>query len=177
MPLIKCPACGKDVSTQAASCPNCGHPLAKSGATKPPSKAYLGGLLAISLIVLVFAVFVNHTNQPGSTTTVQDDPCRSDWTKCADNGQLVNHYSDWTHVQRECKNAANDRAKYGDPDWPWFPFGSFHEGNNYVISGIAIAIEPDAQFSNGFGAKVHSRVACTYNLRAKRVTDVSISPR
>ena len=25
--LIKCPACGKDVSRQAASCPNCGHPI------------------------------------------------------------------------------------------------------------------------------------------------------
>lgn len=176
MPLIKCPACGKDISTQAVSCPNCGHPLVKSGA-KPQSKSRVGGLLAILLGVIVVVVIVNHTDQPGSTTTVQDDPCHSDWTKCADNGQLVNHYSDWTHVQVECKHAANDRAKYGNPDWPWIPFGSFHEGNNYVTSGVAIAIEPDAQFSNGFGAKVHSRVICSYDLRAKRVTDVNISPR
>ena len=27
MSLIKCPECGKDVSSNASSCPNCGHPL------------------------------------------------------------------------------------------------------------------------------------------------------
>lgn len=27
MSLIKCPACGKEISAQAVSCPNCGHPL------------------------------------------------------------------------------------------------------------------------------------------------------
>ena len=177
MPLIKCTACWKEISAQAASCPNCGHPLAKSVANEPQSKAYLGGLLAISLIVIVFVVFVNHTNQPGSTTPAQDDPCRSDWTKCADNAQLVNHYSDWSHVQVECKHAANDGAKYGNPDWPWAAFGSFYKGNNYISSGIAVAVEPDAQFSNGFGAMVHSRVTCTYDLRAKRVTDVVVSAR
>jgi hypothetical protein len=177
MPLIKCPACGKDVSTQAASCPNCGHPLAKSGANKPRTKSRLGGLLAILVIVIAVTVVVNHTNQSGNTTTAQNDSCRSDWTKCVDNEQLVNQYSDWSLVQVRCKRAANDRAKYGSPDWPWLPFGSFYKGNNYVTSGVAVAIEPDAQFSNGFGAKVHSRVTCTYDLRTKRVSNVDISPR
>jgi predicted nucleic acid-binding Zn ribbon protein len=176
MPLIKCPACGKDVSTQAAACPSCGHPLAKSDANKPQNKSRLGGLLAILLIVIAVAVVLNLANQPGSTTNVQNDSCRSDWTKCADNEQLVNQYSDWSLVQVRCKRAANDRAKYGSPDWPWLAFGSFYKGNNYVTAGIAVAIEPDAQFSNGFGAMVHSRVTCTYDLRANRVTDVQISP-
>jgi hypothetical protein len=76
-----------------------------------------------------------------------------------------------------CKRAANDQAKYGSPDWPWLAFSSFYKGKNYVTSGMAVAIEPDAQFSNGFGAKVHSRVTCSYDLRAKRVTDVQILPR
>jgi hypothetical protein len=107
----------------------------------------------------------------------QADLCRSDWTKCADNEQLVNNYRNWSDVQVECKYAANDRAKYGDPVWPWIPFGSFLKGNNYVTSGIATAVEPDAQFSNGFGAKVRSRVTCIYDLRTRRVTDVSIFPR
>ena len=26
--LIKCPACGKEVSSQAINCPNCGQPIA-----------------------------------------------------------------------------------------------------------------------------------------------------
>jgi predicted amidophosphoribosyltransferase len=45
MPLIKCPACEKDISAQASSCPNCGHPLAKSDANKPQSKSRLGWLV------------------------------------------------------------------------------------------------------------------------------------
>ena len=38
MTLMKCPACGHDVSEQATSCPNCGQPLHVSQApiiTKP----------------------------------------------------------------------------------------------------------------------------------------------
>lgn len=27
MALIKCPECGKEVSSGATSCPNCGHPI------------------------------------------------------------------------------------------------------------------------------------------------------
>jgi len=27
MALIKCPACGHEISDEAVSCPNCGHPL------------------------------------------------------------------------------------------------------------------------------------------------------
>ncbi len=26
--LIKCPACGREISSQAISCPNCGQPIA-----------------------------------------------------------------------------------------------------------------------------------------------------
>ena len=29
MPLIKCPMCGKDISPNAVSCPNCGEPMKK----------------------------------------------------------------------------------------------------------------------------------------------------
>ncbi len=30
MPLVKCPACGSDVSQEAISCPKCGHPFKKT---------------------------------------------------------------------------------------------------------------------------------------------------
>jgi hypothetical protein len=56
-------------------------------------------------------------------------------------------------------------------------FGSFYRGNNYITSGIAVAIEDDAQFQNMYGAMVHSEVRCTYDLKAKRVIDVVISER
>jgi hypothetical protein len=180
MPLIKCPACWKEISAQAASCPNCGHPLAKSDANEPQRKSRLGWLVATLVAVLLVGVALasgDHTTKPITKPNEQDESCRYDWKKCTDNGQLVNHYSDWTHVQVECKHAANDQAKYGNPEWPWGAFGSFYKGDNYITSGIAVAVEPDAQFSNGFGAMVHSRVTCRYDLGAKLVTDVLISPR
>lgn len=103
--------------------------------------------------------------------------CRSDWAQCADNEQLVRNYSRWVNVQTDCQMAAEGQARYGNPVWPWGSFGSFYEGKLYVTSGIAVAVEPDAQFQNGFGAMAHSRVTCAYDLRAQRVITVNISPR
>jgi hypothetical protein len=70
------------------------------------------------------------------------------------------------------------RAQYGDPKFPWlFPFSTFYKGDQYLKTGIAILIEKDAQYQNGFGAMVHSEVKCTYDLRAKQVLNIEISPR
>lgn len=39
MALIKCPECGKEISDKAASCPNCGFPIAQGSTTQePPQK-------------------------------------------------------------------------------------------------------------------------------------------
>lgn len=37
MALIQCPECGRDVSTQARSCPGCGYPLQ----SQPPAQSAL----------------------------------------------------------------------------------------------------------------------------------------
>jgi hypothetical protein len=107
----------------------------------------------------------------------QKDACKQSWSSCADNEQLVNEWSGWSKVQVDCKFVANDHAKYGDPEWPWLAFSTFLKGDNYVKTGKAVAIEPDAKFKNGFNAQVRVRVTCFYDLRAARVDDVSISER
>src|SRR5271168_880803 len=45
MMLTPCPACGNKVSTQAPTCPHCGHPLAGSASGPAPQSpgALLGG--------------------------------------------------------------------------------------------------------------------------------------
>ena len=103
--------------------------------------------------------------------------CRSDWAKCVDNEQLANNYSQWSGVKFFCKKAANESAKYGDPQWPWFAFSTFLKGKDYVATGIAVAIENDVRFQNGFSAMVHSRVTCSYDLRSRRVLNVDVLPR
>jgi hypothetical protein len=106
-----------------------------------------------------------------------ENACRNDWSKCADNGEVVNKYSDWTMVRVRCQREANEQARYGDPEWPWLSFGTYLKGTDYVKTGLAVAIEKDAKFQNGFGAKVHSEVICRYDLRSQKVISVSIAPR
>lgn len=49
--LQRCPACSREVSTQAASCPHCGQPFLRR--TQPPTA---GGQLAVVGAVLVVAI-------------------------------------------------------------------------------------------------------------------------
>jgi hypothetical protein len=107
----------------------------------------------------------------------QKSACRDDWRRCADNAQLVNDWSGWTKVQVDCKLAANDKARFGDPEWPWLPFGSFYKGRDYIDKGKAVAVETDAKFQNGFGAKMRVRVTCFYNLVSAQVEEVLITER
>jgi hypothetical protein len=57
MALINCPECGAQVSDQAVSCPNCGHPIKPAG--KPHPWQPMGiGWMAIAVITLVAALFI-----------------------------------------------------------------------------------------------------------------------
>lgn len=54
MAMINCPECGKEVSSEATACPNCGHPIAQISASapiEPPKKK--GGALKIIIGVVI----------------------------------------------------------------------------------------------------------------------------
>lgn len=54
--MTKCPACGKAVSSAAASCPGCGHPVGRQpGAINMKDPVHVVGVIAAALVVL-FAV-------------------------------------------------------------------------------------------------------------------------
>lgn len=80
---------------------------------------------------------------------------------------MANHYSGWTKIQAACPNTKMAVAA----------FWKVLKEANYANSGIAVLIEPDAQFLSGFGAMVHSRVVCAYNLRADHVINVTMTER
>jgi hypothetical protein len=124
------------------------------------------------------------TAQPQSTPAVpktETASCKDDWKRCADNDDLVNNYSEYYEVQSDCERAANKQAKYGTPIWPGFwsggSFNTFHKGSDYVKTGIVVAIEKDVQFSNEFGAMVHSTAYCKYDLNTNAVISVDIAPK
>jgi hypothetical protein len=106
--------------------------------------------------------------------------CKEDWGLCKDNSDLVNNFGDYFTIQDACQTEANHEARYGTPVWPSFwsggPFGTFLNGTDYATTGMVVAIEPDAQFQNGFGAMVHSKVVCKYSLASKKVVSIDIIP-
>ena len=145
----------------------------------------LGKIIGWSAIALFVIVAISSGNNntgsnsdkpPAAVGAATVSPCKTDWTKCADNSDMVNNFKGWVDVQRGCKRQATDMAKYGTPELAWFPFSSFYPGTDFS-TGIVTAIEPDARFSNGFGAMVRSRVVCKYDLRTNKVIDVSIGER
>jgi hypothetical protein len=145
-----------------------------------PRKHVFGKVvLVIGAIGAAIYVAQNIGSGPAAPQTPAEakiNACRADWHKCEDNSQMANNWNGWSHVKGECKDAANQMAKYGDPKWPWLAFSSFYGGSSYT-SGKVTVIEPDAQFQNGFGAMAHVQVVCDYDLNQKTVLNVSLNPR
>jgi len=57
--LIKCPECGTEVSSEAAACPKCGHPLqAKpSGGINTKDPVHVIGIILVVIILLLAVGF------------------------------------------------------------------------------------------------------------------------
>jgi hypothetical protein len=99
--------------------------------------------------------------------------CKNDWHLCKDNEDMVSNWKNWDHVQASCHVEAENSAKYGDgPDIPWGSFKTFLRGDNYPKTGIVTLIENNAKFVNAFNAKVRTKVTCTYDLNAEKVTNI-----
>jgi len=107
----------------------------------------------------------------------QKEACIRNWSSCSDNAQLASDWPGWARVQAECKLAVDERAKYGAPEWPWLAFSSFLKEPDYVKTGKAIAIEPDAKIKSGSDTSMRVRAICNYDLRAGRVEDVIMVER
>lgn len=54
MSMMKCPECGKDISSQAENCPNCGFP---TNPHKGATKIAIGVIAAICGIIAIFIIF------------------------------------------------------------------------------------------------------------------------
>src|SRR5262245_15955278 len=86
MPLIECPACGRQISTEAEACPQCGHPnraSAREPATTGP-KCYACSNLAttrcqscgaLSCAVHLQSIYVSHGR--GGAYELRCDSCYS----------------------------------------------------------------------------------------------------
>ena len=120
------------------------------------------GLTALMAVGMAAGIGNQHQSATASA-------CQSDWSKCTNNVEMARNYEGWTEAEVKCKIAANKLAKYGTPEWPWLAFQNLASGTDYAENGEATLIENNAKFQNEYGAMVHTRVGCDYNLRTKKV--------
>lgn len=66
MALIKCNECGKEISTKASSCPNCGFILKK----KTTSYSYLIAIFFVILVIFIFEFWGSHPINQGVFTEI-----------------------------------------------------------------------------------------------------------
>jgi len=100
--------------------------------------------------------------------------CVSDWSKCADNKDLISNYDGMIDATTDCQIAAEKLAKYGDPEWDWSRFGKYYDGKDYVNTGKIIIVDNRVKFQNGFGAMKKSTVECSYDLKSEKVLNIDI---
>jgi len=101
--------------------------------------------------------------------------CRSDYTACASQEELVDTYKEMTAARVSCKRAAQKLARYGDAELPFYSFGSYFPYENSAKSGKISLTEDDARYQNGFGAMEHVKLKCVYDLQAREVVEIIAS--
>jgi zinc ribbon protein len=177
MALSACPQCGHMVSPSAAACPACGHPIAATKKQKAQTVAGIGCGCVMVAVIAFFAWAINEGHNIEDQEKAHPT-CVSDYKKCTDNKDVVEHHQSRTGISMtiECKAAAEQAAKYGTPELPFFAFGMYRSGRSYIDSGIAVLVENDAQFKNGFGASEHVIATCFYDL-AQNQARVTLIPK
>ena len=66
--IIPCPACGKEVSDQAAACPHCGQPAEPKSKPKKKTPIFVR-FLQISLVVIAAVYFISDSDDEPSAPT------------------------------------------------------------------------------------------------------------
>jgi hypothetical protein len=177
MVLSACPQCGHMVSPSAAACPACGHPIAAAKKQKVQRGTGIGcGVLM--LVIIAGIAWAIHEGGNIQEREKAHPTCETDYTKCADNKDLVEHHLSKEHnyMGIECTAAGKRAAKYGTPDFPFFAFSIYRGGRSFIDSGAAILIEYNAQYKNGFGASEHVIATCFYDLKNDQAS-VTITPK
>jgi hypothetical protein len=128
----------------------------------------------VLLLLLGFGVLLGGKEWFSASSVPSVPSCKTDWTRCTDNADLVNNYSKMIDAKIDCQIAANKLATYGTPVWGYAIgiFGKFLRGSDFPRTGIVRLVDDDVQFSNAFGATQHYMVSCKYDLGKKRVLDV-----
>ncbi|MBO4311503.1 MAG: hypothetical protein J5828_00710 [Desulfovibrionaceae bacterium] len=149
MPLIKCPDCGQQVSTNAAQCPHCGCPMSQMDQTQiiqpettpqtkgiKPSKKKKGCLTYIFLLLLVIAAIVVFSEPPkdkadSAPVSIETPSPKENKDPC----QGIRTIEDWEHRTSKLFRMMNPQCK---------PSATAIKKQVRVISASALSAEYEA---------------------------------
>ncbi len=139
MAIEKCRECGKEVSTNAKTCPNC-------GAKKPAQPGILLSLFVIGVGIFLIYVFVSAILSGGGDAGTSGQQCKPDDLTCLGNKYIANAS---VYCKRPVEKLALHDVKWTDGalDLKFSRFRWAPEGN-----GAITFIGDKAEFQNGFGA-------------------------
>ena len=142
MALIKCPACQKEISKNAESCPGCGEPnkARKPVAQKKQSSSSLGGLLVLGILVWIFFSVIED-DTPAGARSAPSGPSLADRERAA----ISKLKMDYTW--EKYANDALMRANF-----------TFVNGNDFAIKDIEVRCNHVAKS----GTKIDSNTRTIY---------------
>ena len=179
MALIPCSQCTHLISDAAISCPSCGHPVSFSPpqaqyfvpmhALPQPRRSRWRGVLVLSAVAVIAIGIWDFSN---FRAELKNPTCRSDFSKCKDNEDLVNNYrgADHLSLSSRCRNEAKKINRFGEPSLPTGSFGWYTTGDSYLKSGMVRLQEREGRFANQFGAMVKSKATCIIDLASGYVS-------
>jgi len=194
--LIKCKECEREISSDAAACPNCGKPVVK---TTPAAKGCLSVIAVIGLFVLIGHCSSNHEDsKPKGTPTPAEPapppaapastiaappapPVTIDKATLIDAKALDEKFGTDAFIQ--CASEADDylrgAAKYA---FKWDEIGFLEQKFDKYLShvsapGVLTMISSKVSLQNGFGAYERIELYCDYDTQAKKTLGYSINSR
>lgn len=89
MPLIKCPSCEKEISSEAKDCPSCGHPIKKQ---KKSGRFGCTGIVLIALVILMGLGYLGSQLEDSDSGTTSKSTKAKSKTKSTSSDYTVQNF-------------------------------------------------------------------------------------
>jgi hypothetical protein len=127
-------------------------------------------------LLIGFSLLVESAHSVAAQSIDEQKACSRDWSKCADNRQLVQNYWQWPMIVTECQAAAErfiaPKGTAVAPAAPVETFTNYAVGNDYPNTGVAIVATPQFRYRDVSGGTQFASLECSYDLAKRSVIGI-----
>lgn len=179
MAMVKCKECGKDVSNQAAACPQCGAPVVAVAAKAPKKKTGCASVIVVFGLIVIVGIGVN--------TAMMKEPAAPSMSP--EQVKAAIHGANAPTPAQAAQAAAEEDARQrtdaagacilltqralNDPDSAQFPLAS--EASVSKTKNGLWKVRFNGRAKNGYGALVLKTFRCTLGFDQKTQKWVAMS--